>query len=146
MDKFDEIIQKLNSFSKGYISTKTIKGRKYFYLQRRNGSKIESTYIKKEHVKETRKQLAEREKLEDILDELSNSSKPIKKVLSKNEDSLTGYVISGNLIVAKVVDDEIVWKDPQKSPLIFTRSNYLSSFLSKYLCASTLYPSNRYSV
>lgn len=137
MEKLDEIIQKLNSYPRGYISAKTIKGRKYFYLQKRNGSKIESTYIGKNYIKEIRKQLLERERLEDLLDELSNSEKPIKKALSKNEESLTGYVMSGNLIVCKVVDDEIVWKDDQKCPLIFLKSKYLSSFLNKRVIDTT---------
>ena len=52
----------------GYISKKTIKGRFQFYLQRREGNKVTSTYIKAEDVDRVSEGIDKRKRL---LEELS---------------------------------------------------------------------------
>lgn len=129
MDFFDKLIDELNKLPKGYISRKHINGKTYFYLQYRRARRIESKYIKREDLKQIREGLEKREKLEKLLDELLSNGKDLKKISLRDEE-LTGFVMSGNQIVAKVNHDIIEWKN-DNAPLIFTRSKYLSSFLKK---------------
>lgn len=129
MDFFDKLIDELNKLPKGYISRKHINGKTYFYLQNRRARRIESKYIKREDLEQIREGLEKREKLEKLLDELVNNGKDLKKISLRDEE-LTGFVMSGNQIVAKVNHDIIEWKN-DNAPLIFTRSKYLSSFLQK---------------
>lgn len=129
MNELDKVIEELNKLPKGYISRKHINGNTYFYLQQRKAKLIESKYIKPENLDEIRDALYKRDKLETILKNLVNEGEDIKELTSRDEE-LTGFVMMGNQIVAKVNHDVIEWKS-NHAPLIFSRSNYLSSFLKK---------------
>ncbi len=65
-----EIEQKLSVLPKGYISKKTIGGKRYLYLQTRNGDTVESKYIKAEEFEEITKQLSLRKEYEAALPEI----------------------------------------------------------------------------
>jgi hypothetical protein len=65
----------------GYISTKKIAGKPYFYLQKRFKSKIISTYIHAEQLEEVEKQVARRRQLEQSIKELRENIKKIERVI-----------------------------------------------------------------
>jgi len=72
-DKID-YQSRLAVLKNGYISTKTISGKKYFYLQYRVDGKLWSEYIREEHLPKVRTELDERasilEKIGEIDDRL----------------------------------------------------------------------------
>ena len=65
-----DIEQKINELPKGYISRKNIGGNQYCYLQTRNGSIIESKYIKTDKIDEITNKLALRKEYEERLPEI----------------------------------------------------------------------------
>ena len=52
IDKKQKKEQEIHSLPVGYISKKTIKGNTQYYLQRRNGSKIISSYVRYDELEE----------------------------------------------------------------------------------------------
>lgn len=101
----NEIEQLLPLLPKGYISTKTINDKQYFYLQKRVNEKMDSKYLKvcesdaiKEQVELRQRYKAELPKIVKRLDELEKAAKLIDKdmyrqlnllKLSSNMDSLS---------------------------------------------------------
>ena len=65
----------------GYLSKKTIKGKTYYYLQRRNGKKVVSTYIKNEDVEHIQKKIVMRKNYEYEIARLKDSMKDAEKFL-----------------------------------------------------------------
>ena len=88
MSRIKEIVEELNKLPKGYISKKTIHGKTYFYLQRKENSKVISEYIKSNEVENYRKLLVRRNKLEKELNVLLESGKKLP-ILSKKAKELT---------------------------------------------------------
>lgn len=74
-----DIEQKLSALPKGYISKKTIGGKRYFYLQTRSGNTVESKYIKADEIDAITSKLSLRKeyetKLPDILKRLEDIEK-----------------------------------------------------------------------
>ena len=80
--------QEIERLPVGYISKKTIKGKSQHYLQRRDGSKIISTYINSEDVNATAKDIETRKKyilelssIEERLEQLEKAATLIDKNL-----------------------------------------------------------------
>lgn len=89
--KKNEIEQTLPSLPEGYISTKTIKEKHYYYLQNRVDGKITSKYLKenevdtiKEQVERCKKYKVELPKIEERLKELEQAAKLIDKSIARN--------------------------------------------------------------
>ncbi len=87
----NEIEQALPSLPKGYISTKTIKEKQYYYLQNRVDGKITSKYLKenevetiKEQVERCKKYRTELPKIEVRLKELEQAAKLIDKSIARH--------------------------------------------------------------
>ncbi|MBU3204978.1 hypothetical protein [Clostridium algidicarnis] len=87
----NEIEQTLPSLPEGYISTKTIKEKQYYYLQNRVDGKITSKYLKenevdtiKEQVERCKKYKAELPKIEVRLKELEQAAKLIDKSIARH--------------------------------------------------------------
>ena len=85
-----EIEQMLPSLPEGYISTKTIKEKQYYYLQNRVDGKLTSKYLKKnevgtikEQVERCKKYKAELPKIEVRLKELEQAAKLIDKRIAR---------------------------------------------------------------
>lgn len=87
----------LQTLVQGYISRKTIKGKRYCYLQNRVGGKLISQYLKSEEVDEVKEQIARRKQYEA---ELPN----LKARISELEQAagLLGRDISRQLILLKL--------------------------------------------
>ncbi|MDO4552284.1 MAG: hypothetical protein Q4C22_01995 [Bacillota bacterium] len=71
----------MDTLPKGYISKKNIYGRQYHYLQRREGSKIVSTFISEKNVAEAEAQIQRRKQLKASLAEIEESMKKIERVI-----------------------------------------------------------------
>lgn len=77
LDIREEIYNELARLPKGTIKERLIYGKKYFYLQRREGKKVVHQYIGKEVPAELKKQMQRR--------------KDLKGRLAQTHDSLMGY-------------------------------------------------------
>ncbi|MGL5259891.1 MAG: hypothetical protein ACRC7V_07255 [Lachnospiraceae bacterium] len=89
--KKKEIEQILPSLPEGYISTKIIKEKKYYYLQNRVDRKITSKYLRENEVDIIKKQVecckkykAELPKIETRLKELEQAAKLIDKSIARH--------------------------------------------------------------
>lgn len=73
--------RQMGSLPKGTLSVKKIGNNEYYYLKYRNGKKVVSDYVGKEHNKidEIRLQLERRKQIEEILKELSKELNVVKK-------------------------------------------------------------------
>ncbi len=77
----DAMMKELQSLPKGYISRKIIGGREYHYLQKREGNKIVSTYIRPNELQVVEAQVKRRKELGNSIRELRRELKKIKKVV-----------------------------------------------------------------
>ena len=108
MEDFSELIKLALELPSGYISKKTIKGKTYYYLQYfENGKKI-SKYIKQNELETVKKQLEKRDEVEEKLFKIESTSKRLA-VLEKRSRELTGYVMSGDDIVAEYNKGQLVF-------------------------------------
>jgi len=92
--EYDALLTRKNNYSKmlamlkdGYISTKTISGKKYSYLQKRINNKVNSEYIKEEMVSQTKAELQKRDEIKKaaaIIEEKLNKLENAVKLLDKN--------------------------------------------------------------
>ncbi|SHJ73538.1 hypothetical protein SAMN02745248_00784 [Hathewaya proteolytica DSM 3090] len=89
--KKNEIEKTLPSLPEGYISTKTIKEKQYYYIQNRVNGKIVSKYLKenevdtiKEQVELCQKYKAELPKIEARLKQLEQAAKLIDKNIARH--------------------------------------------------------------
>ncbi len=67
LERKQEIETALGSCAKGYISEKTINGKRYSYLQTKIKGKLTSTYLKTEEVDKVQSQLTQRREYEEEL-------------------------------------------------------------------------------
>jgi hypothetical protein len=72
-----EFINNISLLKDGYISTKTISGKKYTYLQYRIDGKLLSEYVKDDHLPEVR---AELDKREELLGRINEIDKRLEKI------------------------------------------------------------------
>ncbi len=69
----ERIRGRLAELPRGTVKERLISGRKYYYLQRREGKKVVHTYLGKEIPKDLKKQLEEREALRRELGEVQKA-------------------------------------------------------------------------
>lgn len=72
---------KLKELPKGVLVIKKIRGRKYYYLQYREGGKVKSIYIKKDMVPEYENKIRQRMAHKNSLKNISNEINFINKAL-----------------------------------------------------------------
>ena len=72
---------KLLALPKGYISKKNIRGKVYFYLQRKEGGKVVSKYISAENLHVVEEQVKLRKQLEASLRRVKLDRKKLRKAL-----------------------------------------------------------------
>lgn len=87
-EEYDRLIRmraamemELGELPKGYISKKVINNKPYYYLQKRDGLKINGTYIAEDELPYVTKQVDKRKQLEKSLREISVNIKKIKRVM-----------------------------------------------------------------
>lgn len=83
-NRYNEILNKkfnlqnrLNTLAEGYISTKTISGKQYYYLQKKTNGKLKSEYIKTELLENIESQLEVRKQTEK---EINNINVELDKI------------------------------------------------------------------
>ena len=64
-----------------YISTKKISGRNYYYLQKREGSKVSSKYIPSSDVEDWATRIKRRKQLEEQLKDIESILKKLKRAM-----------------------------------------------------------------
>ena len=69
----EKIYNRLAQLPRGSVKERLISGRKYYYLQRREGKKVLHTYLGKEIPEDVKKQMAERVALRRELKELRHA-------------------------------------------------------------------------
>lgn len=85
LNEQSDIKQELQLLLDGYISEKTISGKKYYYLQKKLDGKIKSEYIKENDVESVRRQLERRAVLTARFCEINENAAKIEaaaKILS----------------------------------------------------------------
>lgn len=69
----ERIYARLSQLPRGTVKERLISGRKYYYLQRREGKKVVHTYLGKEIPEDIKKNLEEREALRRKLKEVHDA-------------------------------------------------------------------------
>lgn len=131
MQELEELIKKLNSLPKGYLSCKIINRKRHHYLQRKELGKVVSTYIKECDVPFYKDLLKEREDVLKILNDYTNKGELMKETLSKGDSELTGYIMMGDQEVATIVKDKVIDVDSKKAPHNIKLGGSIKGFLSK---------------
>lgn len=129
MERIDELLKKLDSLPDGYISKKTIKGKVYSYLQYFEEGKIVSKYVPNDKLANLEKKLALRKEIEAEVKELSASYIPMPPV-TKREMELTGTIMCGDLVAAKIYKGEVTWFDEKIAPFFLMRSKDAKAFFA----------------
>lgn len=75
--------QELATLPKGSVRTRVIRGRKYYYLNHREGDKVVSDYLPASRVDDVRIQVARRRELKAALKEQERSRKQIERALGR---------------------------------------------------------------
>ncbi|MCR4839123.1 MAG: hypothetical protein K5897_09375 [Eubacterium sp.] len=70
---------------KGYISTKRISGREYYYLQHREGKRVLSRYIPQSKVSDLVRKLDEQKKWKKSIKNLKRDMKNIERVIGREQ-------------------------------------------------------------
>ena len=87
LERIEKVIQEyeleLEKLPDGYLSKKTINGKVYYYLQRREGDKIVSNYVGKKDcdVEQISQQLEMRKHIEIVLKALNREKKKAERML-----------------------------------------------------------------
>lgn len=74
---------KLDKYPQGYLRCKKVNNKKYYYLRKRDGDKINDTYIKLKDVENTRKSIEKRKFIDDNIKSLKSQKKYMEKILRK---------------------------------------------------------------
>lgn len=122
-----EMIIRLNTLPKGYISKKKIKGRYYYYYQYEYINKLISKYIKSYELEEYKSKIKERKQLEKQI-KCYKRQKPFTISVSANR--LTGYLMSEDKTIAKFKNAKLVkFINKTLAPIYITRTKDIESYL-----------------
>jgi hypothetical protein len=83
----NEYLRTSSTIKEGYISTKTISGKQYFYLQKKIEGKINSEYIKEDMLPQVKSELQQRGEIEKAIDRTNEQLDRLEtavKVLDKS--------------------------------------------------------------
>ena len=129
MANINELLIKLESLPKGYISKKVIHGKEYFYLQYLENGKIISKYVKEQDLDNLKHSLSKRKEIEEEIDSLLKKEKNINHLSPKTLE-LSGYVMMEDIVVAEFNKGQLVSLNNDLAPLIILRTHDLVAFLS----------------
>ena len=125
METLSELLKILKTLPLGNVYKKTINGKTYYYHQYfYNGQRI-SNIVKKEELKDLKEKISKRIEIKRKI----KSIKLKKVTLSTKANELTGYVMSGNNVVAKYEKGNLVDLNKDLCPLIIKRTGSLEKFL-----------------
>lgn len=98
--RLQQIDSELAGLPKGYISEKKIKDRTYYYLQRREKTKVVSEYIKVDEVAQMRRMIAYRKMLEGERKDVLKEFDRIRKIMGIYTEAEKHQVIMAGLKAA----------------------------------------------
>ena len=128
MDTIFDLIHRQNDLPKGNIYKKVIKNNTYFYHQYRENGKNYSIKLNNDEVVPLKEQIEERKVIEkNITALLKNGNREIE--LSTFAKEYTGYVMSGNIVVAEFNKGVLVPPTHKLCPLVIKRTNSIYEFL-----------------
>ena len=128
MDTIFDLIHRQNDLPKGNIYKKVIKNNTYFYHQYRENGKNYSIKLNNDEVAPLKEQIEERKVIEkNIKALLKNGNREIE--LSTFAKEYTGYVMSGNTVVAEFNKGVLVPPTHKLCPLVIKRTNSIYEFL-----------------
>ncbi|MDD7715185.1 MAG: hypothetical protein PUJ84_04710 [Mollicutes bacterium] len=128
MDTIFDLIHRQNDLPKGNIYKKVIKNNTYFYHQYRENGKNYSIKLNNDEVAPLKEQIEERKVIEkNIKALLKNGNREIE--LSTFAKEYTGYVMSGNIVVAEFNKGVLVPPTHKLCPLVIKRTNSIYEFL-----------------
>lgn len=128
MDTIFDLIHRQNELPKGNIYKKVIKNNTYFYHQYRENGKNYSIKLNNDEVAPLKEQIEERKVIEkNIKALLKNGNREIE--LSTFAKEYTGYVMSGNIVVAEFNKGVLVPPTHKLCPLVIKRTNSIYEFL-----------------
>ena len=128
MDTIFDLIHRQNDLPKGNIYKKVIKNNTYFYHQYRENGKNYSIKLNNDEVVPLKEQIEERKVIEkNIKALLKNGNREIE--LSTFAKEYTGYVMSGNIVVAEFNKGVLVPPTHKLCPLVIKRTNSIYEFL-----------------
>lgn len=128
MDTIFDLIHRQNELPKGNIYKKVIKNNTYFYHQYRENGKNYSIKLNNDEIAPLKAQIEERKVIEkNIKALLKNGNREIE--LSTCAKEYTGYVMSGNTIVAEFNKGALVPPTHKLCPLVIKRTNSIYEFL-----------------
>ena len=128
MSSYCDLLKLIDILPKGNIYKKMINGKPYYYHQFFDNGKRVSAKIKKSELSELKNKINERKEVEQKLNEYksyqSQDIKPSKQLLE-----YTGYLMSGDVVVAEFNKGELIEIRPKKAPIIVKRTHKLEPFL-----------------
>ncbi len=129
MSLLSDLYEQLQSIPNGYISVKTINGKKRYYLQHKVNGRIVSAYIKEDKLENVKEAISRRKAINRQIKAIqADILRPLDK-RSETSLSLTGDVMCGDIVVAKYKDGVEKYIDEDKCPLLIKRTHNLKEWL-----------------
>ena len=73
--------EELATLPKGYVRERTVRGRTYFYLQRRDGAKVRSEYVRREDAERVMALVKRRKEIVAALKEQEQTRRQVERAL-----------------------------------------------------------------
>ena len=127
MSTLSELIKEKESLPIGNIYTKKINGKKYTYYQFFKDGKRFSQIVKNTDIETLKTQINRRKELETLIAKYRSKEKRV--VLSKNAEKITGYLMSGNIPVAKFENGQLLEMNESLVPLVIKKTKSIEKFL-----------------
>ena len=127
MSTLSELIKEKESLPIGNIYTKKINGKEYTYYQFFKDGKRFSQIVKNNDIKTLKTQINRRKELETLIAKYRSKEKRV--VLSKNAEKITGYLMSGNIPVAKFENGQLLEMNESLVPLVIKKTKSIEKFL-----------------
>ena len=127
MSTLSELLKELNLLPLGNIYKKTISGKSYYYHQYFLNGKRYTKNVSEEDLPNLKREINRRKEIELEIKRLKSKQKTIP--LSKNAEQLTGFLMSGNNVVASFEKGTLIDIDEKHAPIIVKRTHSLEEFL-----------------
>jgi hypothetical protein len=130
MDELDRLYAQLEQELSGYISVKTIYGKKRPYLQKKIRGHLISAYIKPADLPSVKIAIKTRKETERKIKKLERSLCQPLPQLGKSALSFTGSLMMGDLEVARFEDDHLIFLNEALAPAQIKRTHELEGWLA----------------
>ena len=136
MESLYDLIHEKNLLPKGNVYEKEINNNFYYYYQYRENGKNITKQISLEEVADLTLKISKRKMIESQIRKiLKEGQKNIS--LSNTAREYTGYVMSGDKVVAEFNRGELVYKNEKLCPLVIKNTNSLLNFLKSRVIDSS---------